>query len=123
MNETQSISWTAGNGAEIVVNVAADYLLNSQGVRNESGEKKVVLNATINGKRENCVMGLQAVTGHPVAVAKLGNIGINADNLAKIKAAIAQVNLVIADHNDAIYSHADKLDKLGNGCISQFANA
>jgi hypothetical protein len=113
------ITWTAGNGANIKVSVRADYQLDGQGRRKTSGEMAVEITATVDGKQHACYLGIQPMTGHPVAVAKLGQIGLTPENLAKIQAAIDTAKASIAAHNEALATHAAALDSLGNGNINK----
>jgi hypothetical protein len=105
----QTINWTAGTGAKIEVSVATGFELNRQGIRKESGRKVVIITAKVNGKDHFCPMGLQA-TNHPVAVAKLGDIGMIKANYDLVKAAVNAAELQIAAHNAALDAHEDKLN-------------
>ena len=104
----KTINWTAGNGAEISVSVTAAFELNRQGIRKTTGRKVIVLTATINGKSHACPLGLQPVK-HPVAVAKIGDIGLTQANYDRVRAAIAEVEQTIESHNAACDAHEDKL--------------
>jgi len=115
----EKINWTAGNGSKIEVSVRADYQLDGQGRRKDSGEMAVEITATLDGKPHACHCGIQPMTGHPVAVAKLGQIGLTPENLAKIQAASDAANASIAAHNEALANHAAALDSLGNGDINK----
>lgn len=116
----QTINWTTNTGTALEVSISTAYLLNLQGVRKTSGEREVVIAATINGKSERH-MGIQNVTGHATCIAKIGNIGLTAERLAPITAAIDTAKAEIAAHNAALDAHAANLDSLGNGDINQFA--
>ena len=105
----QTINWTAGTGAKIEVNVSVGFELNRQGVRKESGQKVVIVTANVNGADHFCPMGLQK-TNHPVAVAKLGQIGLTAANRDRIEEAIEAAELEIESHNAALDAHEDKLN-------------
>jgi hypothetical protein len=105
----QTINWTAGTGAKIEVSVVAGFELDLQGRRKSSGRKVVIIAAKVNGKDHFCPMGLQK-TNHPVAVAKLGDIGLIKANYDLVCAAIAAAESEIAAHNAACDTHAAKLD-------------
>ena len=83
----KTINWTTTNGTALEVTITTDFQLDRQGVRKTSGELEVVIAATINGKSERH-MGIQTVTGHASCIAKIGNIGLTAETLAPIAAAI-----------------------------------
>lgn len=103
-----TITWTAGTGAEIAISFESVFELDSQGRRKTSGEKTVAVVATVDGKRVQH-SGLQD-TNHPVAVAKLGPIGLTAENRDRFKAAYAAIEAEHADHNTAIEAREAKLD-------------
>jgi hypothetical protein len=105
----QTINWTAGTGAKIEVSVSTGFELNRQGVRKESGRKVVIITAKVNGKDHFCPMGLQT-TNHPVAVAKLGDIGMIKGNYDLVRAAINAAESEIESHNAACDAHEAKLD-------------
>ena len=105
----QTINWTAGTGAKIEVSVTTGFELDLQGRRKSSGRKVVIITAKVNGKDHFCPMGLQA-TSHPVAVAKLGDIGIIKANCDLVCAAIAAAELEIESNNVACDTHESKLD-------------
>jgi hypothetical protein len=115
----KTINWTTATGTTIEINVSTDYLLNSQGIRNTSGDKQVVITAQVNGSPTSTMGGIQAVTGHATCIAKIGNIGLTAENLAPIAAAIDAAKADIAAHNASIESHAANLDSLGTGDINE----
>lgn len=105
-----TINWTAGNGAEIEITVEAAYGVALNGNRKTTGRKQVEIVATMDGKR---VMhdGLHT-TSHPVAVAKIGNIGLTQANYDRVKAAVAAVEAEIADHNADLDQHLETLDAI-----------
>jgi hypothetical protein len=105
----QTIDWTAGTGAKIEVSVAAGFDLDLQGRRKSSGRKVVIITATVNGKDHFCPRGLQS-TNHPVAVAKLGDIGMIKANHDLVCAAIEAAELEIESHNAACDEHEASLD-------------
>lgn len=105
----KTIEWTAGTGAKIEVSVSVGFELNRQGVRKESGRKVVIVTAKINGADHFCPMGLQK-TNHPVAVAKLGDIGLVKANYERVAAAITAAESEIESHNAALDAHEDKLN-------------
>ena len=117
-NQLQTITWTTATGTALEVSISTAHLLNRQGVRETSGELEVVIAATINGTTERH-MGIQQVTGHATCIAKIGNIGLSAERLAPIAAAIATAKAEIAAHNAALEAHSAKLDSLGNGDINE----
>ena len=114
----KTINWTTSTGTAIEVTISVDFRLDRQGRRYTSGEKQVVIQGAVNGERHFAPLGIQSVTGHATCIAKLGNIGITADNLAKINEAIEAAKIEIAPHNAALDAHAAKLDLLGNGDIN-----
>jgi len=114
----QTINWTTATGTALEVSITTAYLLDRQGNRKTGGEKQVVITATINGTNERH-MGVQTVTGHATAIAKIGNIGLTAETLAPIAAAIETAKAEIAAHNAALEAHAANLDSLGNGDINK----
>ena len=104
-----TINWTAGTGAKIEVNVTVGFELDMQGRRKSSGRKVVIITAKVNGNDHFCPMGLQA-TNHPVAVAKLGDIGMIKANYDRVVAAIAAAESEIDAHNAACDAHEHKLN-------------
>jgi hypothetical protein len=112
-----TINWTTATGTALEVTVTTGFELNRQGIRKTSGELEVVIAATINGKSERH-MGIQNVTGHATCIAKIGNIGLTAETLAPIAAAIDAAKAEIAAHNANLTAHAANLDSLGNGDIN-----
>ena len=107
----QTINWTAGTGAKIEVSVATGFELDLQGRRKSSGRMVVIITATVNGKDHFCPMGLQT-TNHPVAVAKLGDIGMIKTNCDLVCAAITDAESEIESHNAACDNHGSKLDAI-----------
>lgn len=73
------INWTTGDGRNAAVTVE----LIDRGL----GRCKLVITATANG----AVMGYgePMMTNHPVAVARIGNLGMTQTNLDRVNAAIA----------------------------------
>jgi len=118
----KTINWTTATGAALDVTVSTGFEINRQGIRKTSGEKEVIITAAINGKSERH-MGIQAVTGHATCIAKIGNIGLTAETLAPITAAIGAAKAEIAAHNAALAAHAANLDSLGNGDINTMFGA
>jgi hypothetical protein len=93
------ISWVTGKGRAIVtVKVVED--LDRVGNR-RTGTAVVEIAATVGGVDMGCT--LQTIK-HPVAVAKIGNLGITAENYALILAAIAEANATpeVVAHKAAI---------------------
>ena len=107
--EMTTINWTAGTGAKIEVCVAVGFELDLQGRRKSSGRQVVIITAKVNGQDHFCPMGLQE-TNHPVAVAKLGDIGMIKANYDRVVAAIAAAEAEIESHNAACDSHEDNLN-------------
>lgn len=120
MNTT---NWTTAAGLAIAITVATGYGLNRQGVRKTKGYREVIIEATIDGKKQSTIGGLQTITGHATCVAKIGNIGLTADRLAPIADAIAAAQSEIAAHNAEIDARAAGLDNLGNGNINAMFGA
>lgn len=119
----QTINWTTNTGTALEVIISTDFLVDRQGRRKTAGEMQVVISATVNGKSHNCVMGIQTITGHATCVARLGDIGLTAERLTPIAAAIETAKAEIAAHNDALAAHTAKLDSLGNGNINTMFGA
>ena len=113
-----TINWTTATGTALEVTVTTGFELNRQGVRKTSGERVVILSSKINGKSDCCDMGVQTVTGHATCIAKIGKIGLSAETLAPIAAAIATAKDEIAAHNADLTAHSANLDSLGNGDIN-----
>ncbi len=107
----QTINWTAGTGAKIEVSVATGFEMDLQGRRKSSGRKVVIITAKVNGKDHFCPMGLQK-TNHPVAVAKLGDIGMIKANCDLVVAAIAAAESEIESHNADCDTYESKLDAI-----------
>jgi hypothetical protein len=84
----KQIKWETGSGREAVVTVAVVEDLDRAGNR-RTGTAVVEIAATVGGVDMGCT--LQTIK-HPVAVAKIGNLGITAENYALILAAIAEAN-------------------------------
>jgi hypothetical protein len=114
MNETRTIRWTAGNGSEIEINMVAQFGLNNQGRRKDSGEIEINIDTTIDGESLGPMAGLEMMIGHPVAVAKITNgrkaVAFRQEILDQYNAALAELEGLIADHNCALAAHAASLD-------------
>ena len=88
----KEITWTTGTGKEAKVTVA----LRTERIIDADGDKVTVaccemdITAEIDGMG-HVGSGLPQKADHPIAVAKIGKLGINADNLARINAAIAEI--------------------------------
>ena len=119
----KEINWTTASGANIEVTVSTDYRLDLQGNRKTSGERQVIIRATINGVEQDCHRGIMPVSNHPVVIAALGKIGLTAETLPPVQAAVDAAKAEIAAHNAAIDAHAAKLDSLGNGDINTMFGA
>ena len=83
---SKTIKWTAGNGSEIKVVVATTECLDQQG-NAKSGTCELTVKGYIGGVYEDCTL---TAVNHPVAVAKIGRIGIKAAEYAQIEQAIAE---------------------------------
>ena len=105
----REIKWTAGSGQQITITLEAVYALDMQGRRKSSGKMEVSYAATVDGKPHDVIGGLQSVDHHTL-VARLGQIGLNAENHAKVQAATDELEASFAEHNAACYRHADELD-------------
>lgn len=83
---SKTIKWTAGNGQQASVTVAVKQCLDQQG-RRKPGTAEIQIDAYIDRAWQGS--SLQRIK-HPVAVAKIGDLGIKADNYAEIEAAIKE---------------------------------
>jgi hypothetical protein len=110
----QTINWTTGDGRDIELTVTAEYGLNLRGVRKTSGRKEVEIIATVDGEEVYTHGGLIEIN-HPVAVAKIGDIGLSRENYDRVKAAITVVESEIAEHNAACDRHARSIDAIDDG--------
>lgn len=106
----KSINWTTSNGQKVEITVTSDYELNSQGRRKDHGCKTVVIKATLDGESVSTAGGIRPVT-HPVIVSMLGKLGLTPENHESVQNAIESVRAEIADHNNAISQHEDKLNQ------------
>ena len=97
-------TWTSANGNSIKITFESAFELCSQGNRKTSGLKTVVTELYVDGVLKFVPEGITPVT-HPVAVAKIGPVGINAENMAKLTAARAEIEAEIATHNAAIWAN------------------
>ena len=84
----KQIKWVTGSGREAVVTVSVVEDLDRAGNR-RTGTAVVEITATVGGVDMGCTL---TEINHPVAVAKIGNLGITAENYAAIKAAITEAN-------------------------------
>lgn len=107
----------------VTITATAEYLLNSQGVRKDHGEKEVVWEMTHSGKKLSTFRGLREVSHLPNAVAMLGEVGLSAASYNKILDAFGGLINDVAKHNAECRAHSLELHKLGNGDINQFATA
>ena len=96
----KQIKWLTGSGLEAVVTVAVVEALDRAGNR-RTGTAVVEISATVGGVDMGCTI---TEIKHPVAVAKIGNLGITDENYAAIKAAIAECDAVpeVVAHKAAI---------------------
>ena len=114
----KNIQWTTQGGAKIEISVESNFELNTQGNRRAGGQKIVEVTARHNGEEHFAPLGIRYVSGHPIAVASIGKIGITAEQMKLIEKAIEAVETDIASHNTALDQHAETLDALGNGDIN-----
>jgi hypothetical protein len=88
---TREITWTTGDNGQARVRV----LLITSKVLDADGDKiavpccEMTITADINGERIG--YGIPQRVDHPVAVARIGKLGINADNMARVEAAINDI--------------------------------
>ena len=93
---TRTVEWSSKAGVALSVTVKlvkqewdvlgdGSYSL----VPTSQGPLDVVIETTIDSKPQGRDQ-LQVLTGHPTAVAKIGAIGLTADRLAQVEAAIAE---------------------------------
>jgi hypothetical protein len=96
----KQIKWATSDGREAVVTVSVVEDLDRAGNR-RTGTAVVQVSATVGGVDMGCT--LQTIK-HAVAVAKIGSLGINAENHALILAAIAEANATpeVVAHKAAI---------------------
>ena len=93
-----TIKWTTTAGNEIEITVSTRYTLNGQGRERTHGRQEVSVKAIFDGKSHQGY--LAPVTGHPVAVAKFGKIGLIQANYDRVQAAVKAAEATIKDHND-----------------------
>ena len=108
-----TITWTTGDGRKVELTLSVEFGLDRQGRRRTSGRKEVVESVTLDGEpvaHAYCV----TKTSHPVAVAKIGNIGINQANYDRYLAAYAEVEATFAEHNAACDRHEAMLDAVSD---------
>lgn len=119
----KNIEWKTSTGLNIKVTVSAVYGLTGAGIRKTSGAKQVEVKASIDGADHFCPMGYQKLeTPQGPAVARIGDIGVIAENAAKIEEAIAEVAAEVNEHNAPIEAHAKHLDTC-NGDINKWSCA
>ena len=119
-----TVKWTTNTGTEIVITLETVFGIDLQGRRKTSGEKIVEISGTVNGENHKMLMGLQPITGHMyrrawVCVARLGDIGLNQDQLDQITTIKSDLEESIKQHNDDLDQHISKLDSLGTGDINK----
>ncbi len=88
----RKIKWTVGNGsaAEVTVRLITAHEVNCDGDKAMIPCCKIEICATIDGRTAGYGRP-EAVKGHPVAVAKIGKLGIRAEQYPAVIAAIAEV--------------------------------
>ena len=111
MTTTKTITWTTSTGAAIVAAFAIKRELDLQGRTKTDGRAELDITVTANGKKVNHYC-LQDVTGHAWAVAKWGNVGLDADTKAAWDAAKAEVYVEIDSINAAHDAHEAELDAI-----------
>ena len=88
----KEITWTAGNGkeAKVEISLILGKELDADGDKVTVACCEIEIIASVEGM--GCIgTGRPQKANHPVAVAKIGKLGINADNLSRINAAIAEI--------------------------------
>ena len=107
----KTLTYTTKTGTKIEITATAKHMLDQSGNRKVGGRMDVVLTAKVNGADHRAIAGLETFTA-PMqgCVARLGQIGFDADRLAMVRALIADVTAEIADHNAAMDAHAAALD-------------
>lgn len=103
------IEWQTGAGNKIEISVEAVYGLDLNARRKDYGRKEVAVTATVDGVPH---YGHLQTIDHPQVVAKIGKVGITAENYSRITQAIAAVEQTIAAHNAACDAHEAALDAL-----------
>lgn len=117
----KTIKYETKSGHKIEINVSVNYLLDSQGRRKISGEKKVVVDLKINGEDQPIFGTPLQKLSTPIqgCVAKIGKVGLNEERYELLKSMIDEAQDSIKSHNKALESHAAKLDALGTGDINE----
>jgi hypothetical protein len=105
----KQIKWVTGSGREAIVTVAVSEDLDRAGNR-RTGTAVVQVSATVGGVDMGCTL---TEIKHPVAVAKIGNLGINAENYALILTAITEANATpeVVAHKAAIAAGLAEVSK------------
>jgi len=87
----KEITWTTGDGreAKVTVTLVTSKELDADGDKITIDCCEMTIRATVNGQVAG--YGYPQTVNHPAAVAKIGNLGITADNMAKITAAIDEI--------------------------------
>ena len=88
----KEITWTTGTGktATVIVSLITSKTIDADGDKVTVACCEMEITADVDGIGY-MGSGRPVKANHPVAVAKIGNLGISAENLAKITAAIAEI--------------------------------
>lgn len=86
----KEITWITGDKREarVVVELVTSKVLDADGDKITVGCCELMIEATIDGYLTG--IGIHYID-HPVAVARIGKLGIAADNMATIEAAVAEI--------------------------------
>ena len=84
-------TWTTGDGrtAEVAVRLITSKVLDADGDKITVSCCEMEIVATVNGERVG--YGYPQTVNHPVAVAKIGKLGISKTNMVKVEAAINEI--------------------------------
>jgi hypothetical protein len=87
----REITWATGDGREarVAVELITSKTTDADGDKITVDCCEIEITAAVNG--DIIGTGRPVKASHPVAVAKIGKLGINAANLARINAAIAEI--------------------------------
>lgn len=91
----KEIKWNTQDGRPVIVTVS---LITERRVGHDDWAGKVTkpcceirVDATVDGKDTGGLGHMDSVSNHPTAVACIGNLGIMADNAARVQAAIDEI--------------------------------
>ena len=87
---TKTVKWTTGTDqkAEVAIKLITDKKVSLDGDVVTIKDCRIDTTATIDGRE---IDGWLRETSHPVAVARIGNLGINQENYDRIQDAIAEI--------------------------------